>query len=99
MLESFIVGAALTFSYQIVKKRHQSLIFIPIMMIFPVIVKITMTFLKNLVIQLMMGNAFSVSTAASFSTLYITFINGIAAIVLVSFLYPTTQKFIKIKTK
>ena len=39
----------------------------------------------------MMGNAFGVSAFASFSTLYITVINAIAAIIIVSLLYKPVK--------
>ncbi|UUV98774.1 ECF transporter S component [Vagococcus luciliae] len=91
ILESFVVGAALTFAYHHFEKYENKAWFIPVIMVIAAIAKITMTFLKNLVVQLLMGNAFGVSAFASFSTLYITVINAIAAIIIVSLLYKPVK--------
>ncbi|MGY3704348.1 hypothetical protein BW731_03645 [Vagococcus martis] len=91
VLESFVVGAALSLAYSRLQKYDDNVWFIPTIMFFAAIAKIIMTFLKNLVIQLMMGNTFGVSAFASFSTLYITVINAIAAIIIVSLLYKPVK--------
>ncbi|MGX4685405.1 ECF transporter S component [Vagococcus sp. JNUCC 83] len=91
ILESFVVGGVLTLAYHRFQKYDNKVWFIPVIMTIAAIAKITMTFLKNLVIQLMMGNTFGVSAFASFSTLYITVINAIAAIIIVSLLYKPVK--------
>jgi len=91
ILESFVVGGVLTLAYRRFQAHENKAWFIPVIMTIAAIAKITMTFLKNLVIQLMMGNAFGVSAVASFSTLYITVINALAAIIIVSILYKPVK--------
>lgn len=91
ILESFVVGGALTLAYRQFKKYDDNWWFIPLIMSIAAIAKIMMTFLKNLVIQLMMGNNFAASATASFLTLYITVINAIAAIIIVSLLYKPVK--------
>lgn len=92
ILESFVVGGTLAFSYYQLKRYKDKVWFMPVIMIFTAIAKLFMSFMKNLVIQLMMGNSLSTASFASFTTLYITFINTIAAIVLVSILYKPISK-------
>lgn len=92
ILESFVVGGALTLAYFQFKHFKNKVWFIPTIMAFAAIAKITMTFLKNLMVQLLMGASFGVSVTASIGTLYITVINAIAAIIIVSILYPPISK-------
>ncbi|RST99388.1 hypothetical protein CBF37_05195 [Vagococcus vulneris] len=92
IFESFIVGGTLAFSYLQFKNFKNKVWFIPLIMSLTAIAKILMTFCKNLVIQLLMGNSLPISSAASFGTLYITVINAIAAIIIVTLLYkPVTS--------
>ncbi|MEG0285758.1 MAG: ECF transporter S component [Vagococcus sp.] len=92
ILESFVLGAVLTLGFYQLKKFKDKVWFIPTIMIFTAIAKIGMTFLKNLVMQLMMGASLGVATTASISTLYITVINATAAIIIVTILYkPVTM--------
>lgn len=57
--------------------------------------KIMMTFLKNFVIQLALGSSASIAAVASFSTLYITVINALAAIIIVTLLYRPVSHLTK----
>lgn len=92
VLESFVVGGALALAYFQFKRFKDKSWFIPTIMIFAAISKIAMTFLKNLVVQLLMGASLGVSAAASLGTLYITVINAIAAIIIVTILYTPISK-------
>lgn len=92
IFESFIVGGALALSFKQFKRKKDKYWFIPFIMVLTALVKILMTFLKNLVLQLIMGNNFSVSAIASASSLYITVINAIAAIIIVTILYQPISK-------
>ncbi len=92
ILESFVIGGALTLAYLQLKRFKDKSWFIPAIMIFAAIAKITMTFLKNLLIPLAMGTSLGVATTASISTLYITVINAIAAIIIVTMLYKPVTK-------
>lgn len=87
ILESFVIGGVLTLGYTQLKKYKEKKWFIPVIMFFTALAKIGMTFLKNLVMQLMMGSSFGIATTASISALYITVINAIAAIIIVTILY------------
>lgn len=86
VLESFVIGGVLTLAFLQFKRFKDHSWFIPLIMIFAAVAKITMTFLKNLVLQLMMGSSLGIATTASISTLYITVINAIAAIIIVTIL-------------
>lgn len=92
VFESFVVGGVLALSFKQFKKQKNKYWFIPFIMTLTALVKILMTFLKNLVLQLIMGNNFSVSAIASASSLYITVINAIAAIIIVTILYQPISK-------
>lgn len=92
VFESFVVGGALALSFNYLKSKKNKTWFIPLIMSLTAIVKILMTFLKNLTLQLIMGNSFNVSAVASASALYITVINAIAAIIIVTLLYRPISK-------
>ena len=95
ILESFVIGGVLTLAFLQFKRFKNKYWFIPVIMIFTAISKIIMTFLKNLVLQLMMGSSIGIATSASISTLYITVINAIAAIIIVTILYKPVQRLTK----
>ncbi|MDT2814180.1 ECF transporter S component [Vagococcus carniphilus] len=99
VLESFVVGGALALAYIQFKRFKDKAWFIPMIMVFAAIAKIAMTFLKNLVVSLFMGTTLGVATAASVSALYITVINAIAAVIIVTMLYKPvsslTNKMLK----
>lgn len=95
ILESFVVGAVLSYAFLRLKRYKEKAWFIPIVMFIAALAKIMMTFLKNFVIQLALGSSASIAAVASFSTLYITVINALAAIIIVTILYRPVSHLTK----
>lgn len=87
LVESFVVGGALYLSCHLFKSYQEKLWFIPLVMSITAVVKVTIVFIENLLIQLIMGNSLEVSAVASVSTLYITALNAVVAVIIVSILY------------
>jgi len=87
LVESFLVGGTLYLMSYIFRSHQESVWFIPFIMSVTAVAKIVIVFIENLLIQLIMGNPLKVSAVASASTLYITALNAVVAVFVVSLLY------------
>lgn len=94
LIESFIVGGVLYTSFQLFKSNQEKIWFIPLIMSITAIAKIIIVFIENLLIQLIMGNPLKAAVGLSASTLYITALNAVVAIIIVWILYkPVTHLY------
>ncbi len=92
ILESFIVGAAAYGMYCLYKKNPTKIYQVVMIGIGTGIAKISMTQIKNTVVQLMMGNRLSVGFNAALVQLPATLINVVTTIIVVTFLYFPLKK-------
>ncbi|MGX6961801.1 ECF transporter S component [Vagococcus xieshaowenii] len=92
VLESFIVAGIVT---AVFKLFHPSTLNYLYATIAGALAKIAMTFMKNIVMSLLLGASFNVSVTSSIGSLYITIINALTSIIFVSIMYPILKKIIK----
>lgn len=94
ILECFIVGGAVYGAFNLLKHQQNKFLKLFIPALVGGIAKLAMTFLKNLVMSLYLGSSFGVAVTNSISTLYITLLNAIAAIVIVLIAYYPLKKIL-----
>lgn len=92
ILESFIIAGLVITTYKLFKATRYNYL---IATIIGALSKIIMTFIKNLVMSLWLGSTLKVATTSSLGTLYITIINAVISVIVVSMMYPLLKNIIK----
>ena len=94
IFESFIVGGVAILTFQAFKKKDDQPYKIAIVAVITGLAKITMAFLKNIVVSLVAGASLRPAVIASLLSLPATFVNCVSTVLIVTMIYYPLKKIV-----
>lgn len=93
--EAIIVAAVVSILFNLLGRNDKKVSTIIVVAIAAGVTKIIESYVEGIIVSLIAGTSFKVASIASFASLYVTVINSISTVILVSLLYYPMKKIME----